>query len=125
MDAPRVGDVVRVDYRGTEGSEPNKLRWSIVVDAGSVRNLQTLLVVPCSSRDARRTQPTAVHVPAGAGGIPEDSVALWHLLFPASLTRLESGVAGNVGDHLLRQIRLVLADLLGIDAEVFLGDTSS
>jgi len=114
------GDVWWVRFAG-EGSEADGRRPAVVVDCGLYETLQTRVVVPCSANLDRIGQPTATVVPAAPTGLPADSVALCHLCTAVDRGAFEgTGPIGTVPDVVLSEIRVVLAELLGIGADTFL-----
>lgn len=116
----KPGEIWLVDFTG-EGSEADGRRPAVVVDALRAPTLRTRLVVPCSSKVERATQPAAWMLPATQTGLDSDSVALCHLCTAASVERFDSrGALGSLSPRLLTEVRVVLADALGIDAETFL-----
>lgn len=89
------------------GSEQHGARPVIVVshDAfNQVATWQSVIVVPVSTSQAQtRRGPTVVPLPAGAGGLKKDSVALCHQVTTLDRRKLSSRV-GSLPDHLIAQV---------------------
>jgi len=109
------GDVFLADLRPRSGSEQQGRRPVVVVSRDSFNlapGWQSVIVVPCStSQNQRRRGPTAAFLPAGAGGLESDSVALCHqittldrsklveylgTLSPVHLANVEEGILAAV-----------------------------
>ena len=101
------GDVYWATLAPRSGSEQQGTRPVVVVshDAfNQVESWQSVLVVPVStSREQATRGPTAVPLPAGAGGLKKDSVALCHQVTVLDRRKL-SGRLGSLPDPLLAQV---------------------
>jgi mRNA interferase MazF len=65
---------------------------------------RSVIVVPVSTSVAQaRRGPTVVPLPMGAGGIPEDSVALCHQVTPLDRSKLTSPL-GELPESLIHDI---------------------
>ncbi len=103
----RAGDVVRCDFGTPARGEPGFIRPAIVVTSDDVLEFRqhAVVVVPCST--TRRGWLTEVDV-------AEFGVAQSHLPTTISVDRIVDMTNTNVGAVALRQIRELIADLLGI-----------
>lgn len=103
----RAGDVVRCDFGTPARGEPGFVRPAIVVTSDDVLEFRqhAVVVVPCSM--TRRGWLSEVDV-AGYG------VAQTHLPTTISVDRVVGAPDANVGPVALRQIRELIADLLGL-----------
>lgn len=103
----RAGDVVRCDFGTPARGEAGFIRPAIVVTSDDVLEFRqhAVVVVPCST--TRRGWLTEVDV-AGFG------VAQTHLPTTVSVDRIVDTTDTNVGPVTLRQIRELIADLLGL-----------
>jgi mRNA interferase MazF len=64
---------------------------------------RSVIVVPLStSASQARRGPTAVALPAGAGGLPQESVALCHQVTTLDRAKLEALLGSLTVDHLRR-----------------------
>jgi mRNA-degrading endonuclease toxin of MazEF toxin-antitoxin module len=103
----RAGDIVRCDFGTPARGEPGFIRPAIVVTSDDVLEFRqhAVVVVPCST--TRRGWLTEVDV-------AEFGVAQTHLPTTISVDRIVDMTNTNVGAVTLRQIRELIADLLGI-----------
>ena len=86
------GDIFIADLQPRSGSEQQGRRPVIVVSRDSfnaVAGWKSIIVVPCSTSDSqKRRGPTSVLLPAGAGGLPLESVALCHQITTLDRSKL-------------------------------------
>ncbi|WP_419842471.1 type II toxin-antitoxin system PemK/MazF family toxin [Candidatus Poriferisodalis sp.] len=103
----RAGDVVQCDFGTPARGEPGFVRPAVVVTADEVLEFgqHAVVVVPCTSR--RRGWLSEIEI-AGFG------VAQAHLPTTVSVDRIVESTGTNIGPVALRQIRELLADLLGL-----------
>lgn len=103
----RAGDVVRCDFGTPARGEPGFIRPAIIVTSDEVLEYRqhAVVVVPCSTN--KRGWLSEVDV-AGFG------VAQTHLPTTISVDRIVDVTENNVGPFTLRQIRELIADLLGL-----------
>jgi mRNA interferase MazF len=85
----RRGDVFLADLNPSRGSEQAGIRPVIIVQRESLnRFTRTVVVVPLTT-NLRRTQvPGTVLIPAGEGGLSQDSVALCYQIVVVDEQRL-------------------------------------
>ncbi len=102
----RRGDIVWVDFGVPRGSEPAKVRPSIVIQADWLleSSIQTVLVVPLTSNTALEAFPGNVLVAAEVSGLDRDSVANVTQVGPVSREFVHPYPAGAVPPYLLAQI---------------------
>ncbi|SRR5579883_721887 len=78
----RRGEVYWATLAPRSGSEQQGRRPAIIVSRDAFNQAigwRSVIVVPVSTSPAQmRRGPTAVFLPAGAGGLPQESVALCH-----------------------------------------------
>ncbi len=103
----RSGDVLRVDFGTPARGEPGFVRPVVLITDDDVLEYRQLAVavVPCTT--TVRGWLTEVEV-EGLG------VAQGHLITTVSVDRIVEATDRNVGPAALRQVREVVADLLGI-----------
>ena len=103
----RAGDVIRIDFGTPARGEPGFVRPAIVVTSDDVLEFRqhAIVVVPCTT--TRRGWLTEVAI-AGFG------VAQAHLPTTMSIDRVVETTGTNIGPVALRQIRELIADLLGL-----------
>jgi mRNA interferase MazF len=99
------GEVWMADLAPTVGSEQSGIRPVLVVqtDRANAHSPHTI-VIPFTSKIRQRLLPSHVFVPAGEGGLTQDSVALAEQIRAIDLARL----IRRMGD--LRTTRMVEVD---------------
>ena len=103
----RAGDVVRCDFGTPARGEPGFIRPAIVVTSDDVLEFRqhAIVVVPCST--TRRGWLSEVDI-TGFG------IAQAHLPTTIRVDRVVDETDTNIGPVALRQIRGLIADLLGL-----------
>ncbi len=103
----REGDVVRCDFGTPARGEPGFVRLAIVITSDDVLEFRqhAIVVVPCTT--TKRGWLSEVDV-SGFGA------AQAHLPTTISVDRVVETTGTNVGSVALRQIRELIADLLGL-----------
>ncbi|WP_419854677.1 type II toxin-antitoxin system PemK/MazF family toxin [Candidatus Poriferisodalis sp.] len=103
----RAGDVAHCDFGAPASGEPGFVRPAIVVTSDDVLEFRqhAIVVVPCTT--TRRGWLSEVDV-AGFG------VAQAHLPTTLSVDRVVEETGTNIGSVALRQIRELIADLIGL-----------
>jgi mRNA interferase MazF len=110
------GDVVWVDFGDPRGSEPAKLRPTIVLqdDWLLATSINTVLVIPLTSNLRQEAFPGNVFVPAAASGLDKDSVALVTQLWPVSRDYLQPFAVGHLPPYLLNELNLGIRLVTGM-----------
>ena len=103
----QAGDVVRCDFGTPARGEPGFVRSAIVVTSDDVLEFRqhAIVVVPCTT--TRRGWLSEVDV-ADVG------VAQAHLPTTLGVDRVVEATGANIGPVALRQIRELIADLIGL-----------
>lgn len=103
----RAGDVVRCDFGTPARGEPGFIRPAIVVTSDDVLEFRqhAIVVVPCTTNSRGWLSEV---------DITEFGVAQTHLPTTISVDRIVDTTGANVGPMSLRQIRELIADLLGL-----------
>jgi len=106
---PRQGDVWRVEFH--EGGE----RPALVVSRDALNRGRLVLVVPCTTSrvSERRATPNHVFLPAGTGGLGQDSVAQTHLVQPVAVEWLLARL-GTLPAPALEETLLAVAWSIGL-----------
>jgi len=109
------GGVVIVDLDPTEGSEQRGTRPCLVVqnDVGNA-NVPTTIVVPFTTSFGERTYPFEVLVPAEAGPLREDSVALCSQIRTVSIEHRVAESIGSIEGGLLDEVDDALRYSIGL-----------
>jgi mRNA interferase MazF len=111
---PRTGEVYWADLNPTVGSEQRGDRPVIVFQNPAVgRFTSTVLVIPTTTAMKRLGLPGTSGLPAGAGGLPEDSVALAYQMRAIDRQRLRRRLGRLEGEH-LEAVRDAVLSALGI-----------
>ncbi|WP_419855453.1 type II toxin-antitoxin system PemK/MazF family toxin [Candidatus Poriferisodalis sp.] len=107
MSPMQAGDVVHCDFGAPARGEPGFVRPAVVVTSDDVLEFRqhAIVVVPCTA--TRRGWLSEVDV-AGFG------VAQAHLPTTLSVDRVVAVTDTNIGPVALRQIRELIADLIGL-----------
>lgn len=113
----RAGDVVRCDFGTPARGEPGFFRPAVVVTADEVLEFRqhAVVVVPCSTtRRGWFSEVDLSEIDLGEVGGAGIGVAQAHLPTTISVDRIVESTGSNVGPVALRQIRELVADLLGL-----------
>jgi len=98
---PRTGEIYWADFNPTVGSEQRGDRPVIVFQNPAVgRFTTTVLVVPITTSVKRLGLPGTCGLPAGAGALPADSVALAYQMRAIDRQRLRRRIGRLEGEHL-------------------------
>jgi len=107
------GEVWMVDFGEPSGPEQSGRRPAILVqDESLIEALVTVIVIPLTTNTRRLALPTAVFIPAGEGGLPQDSVALCHQVQVRGKARLLSCM-GMLPSERLAEVEESLLQALG------------
>ncbi|MVT26764.1 type II toxin-antitoxin system PemK/MazF family toxin [Nesterenkonia alkaliphila] len=108
------GDIVWTDFGEPRGSEPAKIRPSLILQEDWLirSRITTILTVPLTRNLRRQISPGNVLIPAGITGLDSDSVAIVSQVGTVSREFFEPFPVGSLtGDYLRRVedgIRLVM-----------------
>jgi mRNA interferase MazF len=98
------GDIFWAELSPRSGSEQQGRRPVLVVSHNAFNEIptwQSIIVIPCStSGSQRRRGPTAVFLPAGTGGLPEDCVAICHQITTLDRSKLTRQIGTLPGSSL-------------------------
>ena len=101
------GDIYWATFAPRTGSEQQGARPVIVVSHDAFNQVaawRSVIVVPITTSQAQaRRGPTAVPIPAGAGGLKKHSIALCHQVTTLDRGKLSARL-GSLPDHLLAQV---------------------
>ena len=100
------GDVVWVDFGEPRGSQPAKIRPTIVFEDDWLlaTSINTVLVIPLTSNLSHEAFPGNVLIPALASGLERDSVAVVSQLGPVSREYLQPFAVGHLPPYLLKEL---------------------
>ena len=112
------GDVFLADLNPSRGSEQAGIRPVIVVQRDNLeRFTRTVVVVPLTSNMRRAQVPGTVVIPAGEGGLAQDSVALCYQIVVIDRQRLQRQL-GTLSPSYLSALKEALKYTLELDESV-------
>jgi mRNA interferase MazF len=118
------GDVYLADLNPSRGSEQAGVRPVIVVQRDKlVRFTTTVVVVPLTSNLRRGTIPGTVVIPAGEGGLMQDSVALCYQIVVIDRQRLIRRL-GSLSASYLLMLKVAIEYTLQLDEDEEKGESS-
>ncbi len=101
------GDIYWAALTPRSGSEQQGARRVIVISHDAFNQVPTwrsVIVIPVTTSQAQASRgPTAIPIPAGAGGLKKQSVALCHQVTTLDRSKL-SACLGSLPQHLLDQV---------------------
>jgi mRNA interferase MazF len=111
------GDTVLCDLNPVVGTEQAGKRPAVVlqIDRANVASPHTI-IAPFTTKIRRALLPSHVVVPAGVGGLTQDSVALCEQIRVVDKRRIVK-VIGHLDDSYMQLIGKALSTVLGLSAE--------
>jgi len=108
------GDVVLCDLNPVVGSEQAGIRPAVIVqiDRANTASPHTV-IVPFTTKIRRALLPSHAFVPAGAGGLTQDSVALCEQIRVIDKRRI-TRVLGHLDDPHMEEVAKALRTILGL-----------
>ncbi|NJM59199.1 MAG: type II toxin-antitoxin system PemK/MazF family toxin [Oscillatoriales cyanobacterium RU_3_3] len=98
-----LGEVYLADLNPTRGSEQSGIRPVITVQRNTLdRFTTTVVVVPVTSNLRRAKIPGTIILPAGEGGLTQDSVVLCYQVVAIDRQRLIQKLGNLSADYLLK-----------------------
>ena len=108
------GEVWLIDFGEPSGPEQAGQRPAILMQNDTlIPSLTTVIVLPLTTNLKRLALPTTVLLPAGEGGLAQDSVALCHQIQVRGKARLQKRL-GALTPERFAEIQDCLLDTLGI-----------
>jgi len=108
------GDVVLCDLNPVVGTEQAGIRPVVVVQIDRANAVSPhTIIVPFTTKIRRALLPSHAFVPAGSGGLREDSVALCEQVRMIDRRRIV-GVLGHLDGPYLEEIEKALRTILGL-----------
>jgi mRNA interferase MazF len=109
------GDIFLANLNPTRGSEQAGIRPVILIQRNSIgRFTKTRLVVPITSNLRRAQIPGTMIIPAGEGGLTQDSVALCYQAVVLDETRFIRQI-GTLSAPYVERLRQALIYTLALD----------
>jgi len=117
MVAVARGDVVLCDLNPIIGSEQAGIRPVVIlqIDRANVASPHTI-IVPFTSKIRRAILPSHVFIPAGNGGLTQDSVILCEQIRVIDKQRIVKKL-GRLSDSYMSEIEKAMLIILGLQAK--------
>ena len=111
----RRGDVFSVDLNPVIGTEQAGIRPALVIqiDRANVSSRHTI-IIPFTTRIREIILPSHVKIPAGVGGLTEDSILLCEQIRVIDKRRLVRRI-GNIDEEDMRAVVVALKVILGLE----------
>ncbi len=111
----RRGDIFLVDLNPVVGTEQAGIRPALVIqiDKANAAGPHTI-IIPFTTRIREVKLPSHVRIPAGVGGVAEQSVLLCEQIRVIDKSRLVRKT-GNIEEEDLRKVGVALKLLLGLE----------
>jgi mRNA interferase MazF len=111
------GEIYLADLDPARGSEQAGRRPVLVFQNNLVSHFtRTVICIPLTTNLRRAQLPSCLMVPAGEGGLPQDSVVLCHQMRVLDQGRLITRL-GQVSDSILAEVERVVTFTLGVRSE--------
>ncbi|MEH1814889.1 MAG: type II toxin-antitoxin system PemK/MazF family toxin [Nostoc sp.] len=108
------GDVLLCDLNPVVGTEQAGIRPVVVVQIDRANAVSPhTIIAPFTSKIRRAILPSHVFVPAGIGGLSQDSVVLCEQLRVVDKSRIIR-VIGHLDDNYLDNLAIALCTILGL-----------
>lgn len=109
------GDVSLVDLNPVVGTEQAGIRPALVIqiDRANATSPHTI-IVPFTTRIKETILPSHVKIPAGIGGLTQDSILLCEQIRVIDKRRLVRRI-GDIGEENLRKVGAALKVILGLE----------
>jgi len=108
------GDVLLCDLNPVIGTEQAGIRPIVVVQIDRANAVSPhTIIAPFTSKIRRAILPSHVFVPAGIGGLSQDSVVLCEQLRVVDKSRIIR-VIGHLDDNYLDELAIALCTILGL-----------
>ena len=111
----RRGDIFLVDLNPVVGTEQAGIRPALVIqiDRANVSSPHTI-IIPLTTRIRETILPSHVKIPAGIGGLTEDSILLCEQIRVIDKRRLVRRI-GNIEEEDIRKVVIALKVILGLE----------
>jgi len=111
----RRGDVFLVDLNPVVGTEQAGIRPALVIqiDRANATSPHTI-IVPFTTRIKETILPSHVKIPAGIGGLTQDSILLCEQIRVIDKRRLVRRI-GDIGEENLSKVAVALKVILGLE----------
>ncbi|MDJ0577830.1 MAG: type II toxin-antitoxin system PemK/MazF family toxin [Xenococcaceae cyanobacterium MO_234.B1] len=108
------GDIVLCNLNPVKGTEQAGIRPVVIVQINRANAVSPhTIIAPCTSKIRRALLPSHVFIPAGVGGLSQDSVILCEQIRVIDKSRIIK-VLGNLNQEYLEQLNQALSIILGL-----------
>jgi mRNA interferase MazF len=108
------GDIVLCDLNPVVGTEQAGIRPVVILQINRANAVSPhTIIAPFTTKILRKLLPSHVFVPAGVGGLSQDSVILCEQIRVIDKTRI-SRVLGHLDDSYLQELAQALCAILGL-----------
>ena len=108
------GDVVLCDLNPVIGTEQSGIRPVVIVQIDRANAVSPhTIIAPFTSKIRRALLPSHVFVPAGVGGLSQDSVVLREQIRVIDKSRI-TRVIGHLNDAYMEELAIALSAILGL-----------
>jgi mRNA interferase MazF len=108
------GDIVLCDLNPVVGTEQAGIRPVVILQINRANAVSPhTIIAPFTTKIRRKLLPSHVFVPAGVGGLSQDSVILCEQIRVIDKTRI-SRVLGHLDDSYLQELAQALCAILGL-----------
>lgn len=109
------GDIFLVDLNPIVGAEQAGIRPALVIqiDKANAASPHTV-IIPFTTRIREVKLPSHVRIPAGVGGLVEESILLCEQIRVIDKRRLVRKI-GSIGEEYLREVCIAIKVILGLE----------
>ena len=109
------GDIFLVDLNPVVGAEQTGIRPALVIqiDKANAASPHTV-IIPFTTRIREVKLPSHVRIPAGVGGLAEESILLSEQIRVIDKRRLVRKI-GSIGEEYLREVGIAIKVILGLE----------
>jgi mRNA interferase MazF len=108
------GDIVLCDLNPVVGTEQAGIRPVVILQINRANAVSPhTIIAPFTTKIRRKLLPSHVFVPAGVGGLSQDSVILCEQIRVIDKTRI-SRILGHLDDSYLQELAQALCAILGL-----------
>ena len=108
------GDVVLCDLNPVIGTEQSGIRPVVIVQIDRANAVSPhTIIAPFTSKIRRALLPSHVFVPAGVGGLSQDSVVLREQIRVIDKSRI-TRVIGHLNDAYMEELAIALSAIFGL-----------
>ena len=109
------GDIFLVDLNPIVGTEQAGIRPALVLQINRANAVSPhTIIIPFTTKIREVKLPSHVRIPAGVGGLAEDSILLCEQIRVIDKRRLMRRT-GNIGEEYLKEVAIAVKAILGLE----------